>query len=60
MAKRPKCCGNCALWKPMEYILGRCMWIEPVIPFWAHISNGDHGDITNQNHGKYCPTFKEK
>lgn len=49
-----KSCGTCGHWqRDAEY----CAWPDPLLPFWASIINGDHGNYTQETDGKRCPTW---
>ncbi len=51
--KTDKCCGTCRHWL-RDGDPPSCMWPEPNLPFWASISNGDHGDYTEATDGRRC------
>jgi hypothetical protein len=51
-----KSCATCALWQRNEdppY----CGWKEPAMPFWAVLSDGDHGTYTEATDGRNCSTW---
>lgn len=52
-------CGTCRYWAKQDDP-PHCNWKEPALPFWAHISNGDHGDYTEADQGQRCPAWLPK
>lgn len=57
--KIDKRCGTCKHWL-CDQDPPSCGWEELALPFWASISNGDHGDYTEADDGKRCCTWEPK
>jgi hypothetical protein len=52
-----KCCGTCKHWIPYSdppY----CSWDIINLPFWATISDGDHGIYTEYEDGNRCRAYE--
>ena len=58
-----KQCGNCRWLNVKEDGQSPdflCEWEPTPIPFWAHITNGDHRDWVKKTDGRNCPTFSPR
>jgi hypothetical protein len=55
-AKEKKSCGTCTHWLRKQDPPS-CGWVQPALPFWAYIGNGDHEDYTEADQGQRCETY---